>query len=253
MSGPNAPDPRLLELLHAEIDGQLSATEWEELERLLAATPDGPLLRDQLRRIEAALARLPSVPPPADLHQRILRALPAAPRAAAPGWQRGHGRHGRVIRYAMAAGLVVAMVGIGFSGTLRQAFAPGELVATMGGQPGATAPADSVAIDAPGLAGTVALQPDGARWRLVIDLASTGPVAVRAAYDAPAFRLLEVEGNAPAAGLATAPGRIGFSHPGDGRTVLVLQPGEGGQLTLRFESAGRAPQQAVIEVPAGPP
>jgi anti-sigma factor RsiW len=252
MSGPNAPDPRLLELLHAELDGQLSATEWEELERLLAATPDGPLLRDQLRRIEAALARLPAVPPPADLHQNILRALPAAPRATAPGWQHGHGRRGRGFRYAMAAGLVVAMVGIGYSGALRQAFAPGELVATMGGQTTA-APGDSASIEGPGLAGTVAVQPDGARWRVVIDLESAAPVAVHAAYADPAFRLVQVVGDAPAAGLATAPGRIDFSRRGDGRTVLLLQPGEGGQLRLRFESAGRSPQQAVIEVPAGPP
>lgn len=253
MPAPHAPDPRLLELLHAEIDGELSATEWAELERLVAATPDGPLLRDQLRRIEAALARLPSVPPPADLHQRIVRALPAAPSAPASAWTPHHGRRGRVLRYAMAAGLVVAMVGIGLSGGFRQALAPGELVATMGGQPRAAAPADRVAIDAPGLAGTVALQPDGPRWRVLIDLESTAPVAVRAAYDAPAFRLLRVEGNAPAAGLATTPGQIDFSRSGDGRTVLVLQPGEGGQLRIRFESAGRGPQQAVIAIPAGPP
>ena len=251
MSGPNAPDPRLLELLHAELDGQLTAVEWEELERLLAATPDGPGLRDQLRRIEAALARLPAVPPPADLHQRILRALPAAPRAASPGWQHGHGRRGRGFRYAMAAGLVVAMVGIGYSGALRQVFAPGELVATMGGQPAAAG--DSASFESPGLSGTVAMQPDGARWRLVIDLESAAPVAVHAAYAAPAFRLVQVGGDAPATGLATAPGRFDFSRRGDGRTVLLLHPGEGGQLRLRFESAGRGPQQAVIEVPAGPP
>jgi hypothetical protein len=69
-------DPRLLELLDAELDGQLDAAAASELSARLAADPEARAARAELQRLHAALSGLPEQPLPDSLHAAILRALP---------------------------------------------------------------------------------------------------------------------------------------------------------------------------------
>jgi len=70
---------RAIQLVNAEIDGELSGPERAELNRLLLADPEVRALRDGLARTCAALDSLESLEVPADLHGTIISALPDAP------------------------------------------------------------------------------------------------------------------------------------------------------------------------------
>ncbi|MGH8191856.1 MAG: hypothetical protein ACREP2_10460, partial [Rhodanobacteraceae bacterium] len=66
-------DPREMEWLHADLDGELNAADQAALARALARSPDLRALRAELRELAAILERAAPVPaPPESLHQRIL-------------------------------------------------------------------------------------------------------------------------------------------------------------------------------------
>jgi hypothetical protein len=71
-------DPRLMELLDAELDGLLDSAGATELAGRLASDPDARAARAGLQRMHAALAGLPEEPVPACLHAAILARLPPA-------------------------------------------------------------------------------------------------------------------------------------------------------------------------------
>lgn len=242
-------DPRSLELIHAELDGELSAAERDELHSRLANDAEARRQREQLGRMAAALGRMAPMAPPADLQQRVLRA--GRPAALQIPFQP---RHGQWVRYALAlaAGVVIVALGIGFVGNSRPDFDPEQLVATMGQQASSPAPALAViGLQAPDLHGSVALSPAGERWLLVFDLDSRQPVTVSAAYPDAAFRLTGyAQGDSGVASFAATPGRISFVNQGPQRLALFLQPEAGGQVRLRFEGDGRLLQEALIAVPA---
>jgi anti-sigma factor RsiW len=65
------PDPRGLELMHAALDGEATAEELQELERLLAADPGARAEYDALRRLFDALQALPQLDPPPGLAESV--------------------------------------------------------------------------------------------------------------------------------------------------------------------------------------
>ena len=71
-------DPRLLELLDAELDGLLDSAGATELAGRLAADEEARAARAELQRIHAALSHLPEEPVPGDLRAAILARLSAA-------------------------------------------------------------------------------------------------------------------------------------------------------------------------------
>ena len=70
-------DPRLQELLDAELDGALDAAAAAELEQRLATDPAARAARAELQRMHAELSGLPEQPVPPGLRAAILAALPA--------------------------------------------------------------------------------------------------------------------------------------------------------------------------------
>lgn len=242
-------DPRSLELIHAELDGELSAAQREELHSRLANDPEARRQREQLGRMAAALGRMAPLAPPADLQQRVLRAgPPAAPQITF------RQRREQWVRTALtlAAGMIIAVVGIGFVGHSRPDFDPEQLVATMGQQASSPAPASAViGVQAADLRGSVELSRAGEHWLLVFDLDSRQPVTVSAAYPDAAFRLTGyAQGDSGVASFAATPGRISFVNQGPQRLALFLQPEAGGPVRLRFEGDGKRLQEALIAVPA---
>ena len=75
-------DPRLLELLDAELDGLLDAAGATELAGRLAADEEARAARAELQKIHAALSRLPEEPVPQGLRAAILGRLAEPPAAA---------------------------------------------------------------------------------------------------------------------------------------------------------------------------
>ena len=74
-------EERHIELIHAELDGELTAEQRAELSRLLLANPEARAFRDQLSRLFGELAKLEDAAPPAELSASVLGALriPAGP------------------------------------------------------------------------------------------------------------------------------------------------------------------------------
>ena len=65
-------DQHILDLLNGSIDGEISATEQDELDSLLASSPVVRSLNDELRAVTRILDELPELEPP-NTCKRLLR------------------------------------------------------------------------------------------------------------------------------------------------------------------------------------
>ena len=245
-------EQRTLDLIHAELDGELHVGDLAELQLRLESDPEARAMREHLVTIAGALGRMPPVAPPAGLQEQILRATRPAANVLPFRSRRTH-----FVRYtmALAAGVAIAAVGIQFSGNSLTGLDTGQLVGTIGGQAGTPDPAlAEVALQAADLTGSVGLSPDEGRWQLVFELASRQPVTVTAAYAEAAFRLDGIAGGDSGAGAVKAtPGHIEFVNRGEQRLVLFLEPGAGGPVRISFEGQGKLLQEAVLDVPGQTP
>ena len=241
-------DERTLELIHAELDGELDADDRTDLLRRLEADPDARALREQLGRIAGALGCMAPVSQPVELHQQLLQVTRRSARVIS-----FRERRAQIVRYglAMAAGMAFAVIGLSLTESGRPTFDPHELAGTMGRQ--AARPAGAVAtqrVAAAELNGSIALSPAADRWLLLFDLDSGQPVTVRVTYDAAAFRLNgHAQADSGVSSFSATPGRVGFVNQGAQRLVLFLEPGTGGPVRVRFEGAGKLLEEAVLEVP----
>ena len=244
-------DPRTLELIHAELDGELDADARGELERRLESDPLARIQRDQMQRMAASLSRLPVVDPPAGLRQRWHRPRPVASAAVnAASVARSHSPR-RWLRPAigLAAGLLAVAVALQWGGVSGIEQDTRNMVGTLGGAP---APgSQEVALSAAGLSGSVALNPASAGWDLVFQLDSASPLAVTATYDPSALRLTGYERESGAGQpVSTSPGQIAFASNGAQHLKLHLQPEEGGQVRIRIQGQEGVAQDLAITVPA---
>lgn len=186
-------DERHLELIHADLDGELSADQRAELARALLANPNARAMRDELSWLFGELARLDDVPPPADFTSSVMSGIretdPVQPRRAISG-----GWDGRVaLRYA------AVFVGVLLLGTVL--FAPGirntdrldvaELVGTIGGPDAASrqSPIDRAKIDLTQVRGTVDSYRLGGQLVLDLDLQISKAIEVRATHGRQAFQV----------------------------------------------------------------
>ena len=87
-------EDRHIELINAELDGELTTAERAELSRLLLANPEARALRVELSRLSGALEQLESVAPPSELATSVLSSLsmrrssaPACEARRRPTWQ----------------------------------------------------------------------------------------------------------------------------------------------------------------------
>jgi hypothetical protein len=219
---------RHLELIHAEIDGELDAHERGELARELLADPAIRLVRDQLHELCAHLDGLEQDEPPAELQAKILGALPPAAvpltpyRRSLPRW-----RYAALIAGVLAAGSVV------FESVRGPEPATSEMTGTMAA---ADAPAlDTAVLNNGPISGRVSLYRDGTGLSVALELVASAPVDVLVASDGHTLRINGL-GNAS-----------GASRP---RVVALPGPGAKGQAVgLTFLMSGRKVSTATLRVP----
>lgn len=219
---------RRLELLHAEIDGELDAHGRAELARALLADPETRALRDDLRRLTGRLDAIGQVEPPTELVGSVLRALPPAKSMPArSGRSVGHGTG--TWRYAaMLAGAIVAGTVL-FRVTTGQLAPETEVAGTLAGSR-ATETLDSASISG-GATGRASLMRDTSGLQLAVELTSGGPVD------------LEILGGEHS---------LTINGLGAGRTVVGL-PGfaaPGQSLQLTFSVNGREVGRAQLKAKA---
>jgi hypothetical protein len=147
-------EERQVELIQAEVDGELASTDRAEF-------------RDDLRAVCTALDSIQPEEPPAGLREQILTALPPGSRTTAWGRGRTLLSSPARLRYAaaFAGGLLVSALALQFGTTFRHGEASvDELVGTMArATPEAVGPGidaravDSASIDVPNVTGAVSL------------------------------------------------------------------------------------------------
>jgi anti-sigma factor RsiW len=181
---------RALELIHAEIDGEITGPQKAELGRLLLADPALRELRAGLRRTCDALDALPIETPPADLRASIMESLPASP----PRCEdrdvrfRSNGRFGQpLVRYAaaFAGGLIVSALAFQF-GLRHEALDAGELAGTIAG---VTVDPSRLELRLDEVQGTVRLEGSQTAPVVVSELRSSRPVQVIARLEGEEVRL----------------------------------------------------------------
>jgi len=224
-------DPGYLELIHAEIDGELDARQRAELSRRLLADPAARSLRDDFQRLCKALDAVAEVEPPPQLRESILAALPPLPVRRA--WYAPLQRW----RYAaMVAGVVAA--GALIYETVRGPMpATSEVVGTIALAPAAIL-VDAVQLANGPVSGRVSLYRDRAMLALRFEVKASPATGVQITS---AGRTLRVD-------------HIGQDRP-PGTALTVALPGiamRGQSVQVTFRAGDRTVGTATLRAPGGP-
>jgi anti-sigma factor RsiW len=169
-------EQRTLELINAEIDGELLPGERAELEAILASSADARAMKAELQKLANLMDRMPEQAPPEDLAERILGQVRLP--AARPGFSLAalfSSLQPAPVGMAFAAGLLVTVGAYEFSPGHRSDVDPASVVGTMLLDPEVqnASQADSLVISGPGVSGTVSLSSAGKLQVLSFDLEST--------------------------------------------------------------------------------
>jgi len=168
-------EQRTLELINAEIDGELLPEERAELEAILASSSDARAMKAELQKLANVMDSMSEQAPPADLAERILQQVSLPP--ARPGFSLAallSSLQPAPVGLAFAAGLLVTVGVYELSPGHRSDVDPASIVGTMVLDPkfqGANQ-ADSLVISGPGVSGTVSLSSAGKLQVLSFDLES---------------------------------------------------------------------------------
>jgi hypothetical protein len=189
---------RLQELVQADLDGELSATERGELARLLLRDPDARRLHQEFRKTDELLRGVPKAEPPPGLRAAILAAPALSGRPADPGHRHHHGWS----HYRVAAAILGGLLIVGISYLVRDGNSPGtDLQGSLSAAgrtraTGLVAPQDQLSMRAAGGEVTASLWRDGERLSLELDSSTTIPCEVIARIDGAATTFVGNSGDA---------------------------------------------------------
>ena len=246
-------DRKWVDLINAEIDGQISAEDQALLNQHLAENDEAMRFRNELALLCGELDTMPDLDPPADLRHPAL-----AGAGGSAGTSRKTARHNWLVtfneflgiapvRYAMsfAAGAVLTFVLVSSDQISRRAFDDVTgLVGTMSerGMLNDTARVGSMGLTLNELAGSVSLNRSGPLLILDFDLAAKGPVDIVALFDDRdiwfnGFAQLESTGTS----VAAQTGRVTIRMEGQRRYAVYLHSTGRNAATVRlqFFSAGK--------------
>jgi hypothetical protein len=214
---------RLQELIQADLDGELSATERADLARLLLQDPEARHLQNEYRKTDQLLRDIGAAEPPSDLRAAILAGHTQSTRPDKPGQQ-----HYGWPAYRMAAAIIGGLLIVGLSYLVRDANLPARNL-----QGSVIAPQDHWSMRAEGVELGASLQRNGAKLTLELNSSATIPFEVVASID-------------PAA--TTFVGKTGDAQLSTARNQITVQPAIGSQSVV-LEFSGAAPIK--LELRAG--
>lgn len=175
---------RALELINADVDGELGPDERAELSSILAASPDLRSAHAELRRLGELLGGLPAQEPPPGLAERILARIRLPERrTAATGFSLSRllaGFQPAQAGLAFAAGLLITVSVYELAGPGGQEADLSDMVGTMIADPdaGAGTPMSSATISQAGVSGTVSLSDMGSYLVMNFDLEAAAETEV---------------------------------------------------------------------------
>lgn len=166
-------DESTIELIHADVDGRLSATQRAELSRRLLADQDAHTLQRQMNALRDLLAALPPAEVPGDVTPTILAALPPVTEAGAAR-TRHFGRRSWGYFGAMAAAVALVSLVLYLSPDGGDGLGTSATIGTMA----AGSPHGTVAIDDPAIHGTVTPRLAGRALVLDFDVSVNDEVTI---------------------------------------------------------------------------
>ncbi len=216
-------DKHIIELINADIDGELGPNELQELEAVFDSSAEAVQYRVELLKLDGALRDLPELDPPASLTHRILGQVELPAKQPVLNLQGFFARYNPIATgFAFAAGLLVT-VGIYETGSRNLVLDDTvSMVGTMvaGQHVGISGQGHRLSLDLDNLSGTVSLQQNESGKTLEFDLESE--------------KRIEIELDFENAGLMV----IGFAQDdrGDGSLIETLEILGG---TMRVVNQGR--------------
>ena len=246
-------DPKIFDLINAEIDATISAEDRATLEENLAESQAGRALHNELRSLCNDLDSVEAVTPPPHLKHVILHSLGTKTSVLSDAGRKKTGYWFNSwlgltnVRYALSfgAGVVLATVFIGSDRISRQAIDDvTDLVGTIA-QPEsrvALSGGESFQLALNEIGGTVSLSMSGSTMIIDFDLVSAGPIEIVTGFpdrDIWFNGFAQLESNDTSVTAET--GQVTFHMEGHNRYALYLHNArrDATTVTLRFFSSGR--------------
>lgn len=250
---------KYLELMHAEMDGEISDKELVALREYLAFNPEARRVHAELAKLTGMLNQVEQVETPGDLHRNILTAL--APRRLALGtvsrMSRWHLRIPMIhYGYALAAGLLLGVVLTGFALKNLSTAEKSDFYGTMTAREDTPryVAVDQMKLNAPDLGGSVRLSRSGSNAMVAFDLNSGQQVGVEIGFDGSQAGIRGFSQQPNNIRLFEArEGRISFKSEGKQLSTVLLTNEKNAQiiLDLKFYVAGRLVYQGTLQEPGG--
>ena len=234
-------DEKYLELIQAEVDGELLDQDRAELSRFMLANPDAHAVRDELKRLCSTLEQVRPAEPPAELRASILAAVRLPAPAVGKRSPRSFLPQAGALRYAaaFAGGLIVSAIAFQVASDRGSGLDVSEVAGTMVSQDpvSRSGPVDSVRVSLDQVSGTVSLFRSSSMRVVEFDLAAREPVEVAVVHDGQEARF---SGFGQSAGAAAQ------------RYALVLDGAgvEGAPIEIRFLAAGAVIHSESLKVPS---
>lgn len=237
-------DPNIVELINADIDGEISPADKDTLAAMMAESPEARAMHAELSGLSSSLDELPDLDAPPYLIHTIMAQIPK------PESQDRRGDFLRglfaapALRYAamFAAGSVLTLSLVNSDQVSERAFSDVTgLVGTISSEVPVGPGIQTMQIDRTDVAGHITLRSSGPLLIVDFDLVSNGPIDIVASYSDQSvwfngFAQLE----SPGASISAESGRISMKIDGKRRYALYLHnPGDRNvSINLRFMSDG---------------
>jgi hypothetical protein len=244
-------DQKFIDLINADIDGEISDVEMSELTAFLADSPEGRAQHEHLSMLCESLDSVEHVSPPVHLRHVIMNSIkPAKPEQESPGilqilFAVPTLRYG--LTFAAGVFLTLSLVNsVQLSNSALDDVT--GLVGTMS-DPIAADIVSSIAVDSVEVAGTVSLRNSGPMLILDFDLTTQGPLEIQADYTDRTiwfngFGQLESSGTT----ISAENGHIRLGMDGKRRYAVYLhnEGRRGTTVSLRFIAGGKIVHEASL-------
>jgi hypothetical protein len=236
-------DPNIVELINADIDGEISPADKDTLEAMMAESPEAQAMHAELSGLSSSLDDLPDLDAPPYLIHTIMAEVPKNESQDRGDFLRGLFA-APALRYAamFVAGSVLTLSLVSSDQVSERAFSDVTgLVGTISSEVPVGPGIQTLQIDRTDVAGHITVRSSGPLLIVDFDLVSNGPIDIVASYSDQSvwfngFAQLE----SPGASISAESGRISMKINGKRRYALYLHNAGDRNVSihLRFMSDG---------------
>ena len=233
-------DSNIVELINADIDGEISPADKDMLAAMMADSPEARAMHAELSGLSSSLDELLDLDAPPHLKHTIMAAIPAprTVRHSSGSWIQSLFA-APALRYTamFVAGSLLTLSLVDSGQLSERAFSDVTgLVGTMSSEVPAGRGVRMARIDHPEVAGSVSLRNSGPLLIVDFDLVSAGPVDIVASYSDQTvwfngFAQLE----SPGASISAESGRVTMQIDGKRRYALFLHNAGGREVAINLE------------------